>query len=359
MSDLALPAARPTLRAWLTRGLRASWPTIALIAAINTGIAGVLWIEDPRPFWHPLLTVQICGFMIAYCVNVARPWESGRPIRTLAAAVAIASFIGIVLVILAKGYSWEYVVAKHSTFLLSLVAAFVNGLAVSLIFHVRYAAAHAQARLARAEAERHLLAKQAVEAELKVMQAQIEPHFLFNTLASVQFLTETDPPAAHRLLGHLIAYLRAALPQLRAASTTLGKELELCEPYLSILRTRIGARLSFAIDVPDELRSRPFPPNLLISLVENAVKHGIEPSADGGSIAIGARRDGDRLVVEVVDTGRGAAPEGPATAGGGVGLANVRERLAALYGPRARFTLTPVEPRGTRAALEIPIDPDA
>ncbi|MFO1310044.1 MAG: histidine kinase [Burkholderiales bacterium] len=359
MSDLALPTPRPTVRAWLARGLRASWPTIALIAAINTGIAGVLWIEDPRPFWHPFVTIQIYGFVIAYCVNVVRPWESGRPIRTLAAAVAVASIVGVVLVILVKGYSWTYVVAQHRTFVLNLVLAFFNGMAVSLIFHVRYAAAHAQTQLARAEAERHLLAKQAVEAELKLMQAQVEPHFLFNTLASVQFLTETDPPAAHRLLGHLIAYLRAALPQLRAASTTLGKELELCEPYLSILRTRIGARLAFAIDVPDELRSRPFPPNLLISLVENAVKHGIEPSADGGSIAIGARRDGDRLVVEVLDTGRGAASEGATTAGGGVGLANVRERLAALYGSRARFTLTPVEPRGTRAALEIPIDPDA
>ena len=356
MSETAVSALRPPLRARLARGLRASWGTIALIAAINTGIAGVLWIEDPRPYWHPLLTVQICGFVIAYCVNVARPWESSRPIRTLAAAVAIASFVGVVLVILAKGYSWEYVVAKHSTFLLSMVMAFFNGMAVSLIFHVRMASARAQAQLARAEAERHLLAKHAVEAELKVMQAQVEPHFLFNTLASVQFLTETDPQAAHRLLGHLIAYLRAALPQLRAASTTLGKEVELCEPYLAILRTRIGSRLAFAIDVPDELRSRPFPPNLLISLVENAVKHGIEPSADGGTITIGARREGDRLVVDVVDTGRGIV-DAPAQRGGGVGLANVRERLAALYGPRGRFTLSPVEPRGTRATLEIPIDP--
>ena len=188
------------------------------------------------------------------------------------------------------------------------------------------------------------------------MQAQVEPHFLFNTLANVQFLTETDPPAAHRLLGHLIAYLRSALPQLRASSTTLGKELELCEPYLSILRTRIGSRLSFAIDVDGALRAHPFPPNLLISLVENAVKHGIEPSPDGGTIAIGARREGDRLVVDVVDTGRGIV-EAPPLPGGGVGLANVRERLAALYGSRGRFTLSPVEPRGTRATLEIPIDP--
>jgi sensor histidine kinase YesM len=356
MVDSAPPLRRSPLVEALLRGTRASWLSIALIALINTGIAGVNWIDDPRPFWHPLLTVQIYGFMIAYCVNVAVPWESDRPIRTLAIAVAIGSVIGVLLVILVKGYSWEYVLERKKVFGLNLLLAFLNGMAVSLVFHVRLAAARAQAQLARAEADRHLLSKQAAEAELKLMQAQVEPHFLFNTLASVQFLTETDPPAAHRLLGHLIAYLRSALPQLRASSTTLGKELELCEPYLSILRTRIGSRLSFAIDVDGALRAHPFPPNLLISLVENAVKHGIEPSPDGGTIAIGARREGDRLVVDVVDTGRGIV-EAPPLPGGGVGLANVRERLAALYGSRGRFTLSPVEPRGTRATLEIPIDP--
>ncbi|MCE7876528.1 MAG: sensor histidine kinase, partial [Betaproteobacteria bacterium PRO3] len=199
-----------------------------------------------------------------------------------------------------------------------------------------------------------LLSKQAVEAELKLMQAQVEPHFLFNTLASVQFLTETDPPAAHRLLGYLIDYLRAALPQLRASSTTLGKEVELCEAYLHILQTRIGPRLAFTVEVPDALRGASFPPNLLISLVENAIKHGIEPSAHGGTITLRAQRDDARLTVEVADTGRGIVLA-PSRDGGGVGLANVRERLAALYGPAGRFTLSGLESGGTRAVIEIPI----
>jgi sensor histidine kinase YesM len=339
----------------LARGARASWVTIGLIAAINTGIAGILWINDMRPFWHPLLSAQLQGFAVAYCVNVARPWDNDHPIRRLLIAVACGSVLGVLLVILVKQYSVAYVLERYDNFLFNLVVAFVNGVFISLFFYVKLSGARARASLARAEAERHLLSKQAVEAELKLMQAQVEPHFLFNTLASVQFLTETDPPAANRLLGHLIAYLRAALPQLRAASTTLGKEVELCEAYLNILRTRIGPRLAFAIDVPASLRSVAFPPNLLISLVENAIKHGIEPSADGGTIEVRARRDGDRVVVEVVDTGRGIV-ESATRPGGGVGLGNVRERLAALYGPRGKFTLSPVEPRGTRAALEIPID---
>ncbi|MFI4925921.1 MAG: sensor histidine kinase [Vicinamibacteria bacterium] len=358
MTSSATSRSMPSpILAALVRGARASWVTIALIAALNTGIAGVLWIspEDVRPFWHPFVSAQLQGFSIAYCVNVARPWDSDHPLRRLLVAVAIGSVLGVLLVILVKGYSWSHVLSGKGNFLFNLVVAFFNGVFISLFFYVKLAAARARAALARAEAERHLLSKQAVEAELKLMQAQVEPHFLFNTLASVQFLTETDPPAANRLLGHLIAYLRAALPQLRASSTTLGKEVELCEAYLNILRTRIGSRLAFTIDVPAELRASAFPPNLLISLVENAIKHGIEPSADGGTIEVRARRDGDKLTVEVTDTGRGVV-DTEARQGGGVGLANVRERLAALYGSRGRFTLSPLTPRGTRAALEIPID---
>ena len=339
MTSSAATRSTPSpILAALARGAHANWITIALIAAINTGIAGVLWIDDMRPFWHPFVSVQIQGFSIAYCVNVARPWDSDHPLRRLIVAVCIGSIVGIVLVILVKGYSWPYVVERHRNFLFNVVVAFFNGIFVSLFFYVKLAAARAQATLARAEAERHLLSKQAVEAELKLMQAQVEPHFLFNTLASVQFLTETDPPAANRLLGHLIAYLRAALPQLRASSTTLGKEVELCEAYLNILRTRIGSRLAFSIDVPAELRAHPFAPNLLISLVENAIKHGIEPSADGGTIEVRARRDGDKLTVEVADTGRGlVVTESPQ--GSGVGLANVRSRLERMYGEEARLEL--------------------
>jgi LytS/YehU family sensor histidine kinase len=186
------------------------------------------------------------------------------------------------------------------------------------------------------------------------MQAQVEPHFLFNTLASVQYLTETDPPAAGRMLGHLIEYLRAALPQLRARSSTLAREMSLAEAYLNILAMRLGPRLRFTIDVADELRDHPFPPNLIISLVENAIKHGIEPSADGGSIALRAVRSGESTVVTVLDTGSGT----PAAAKGGqgVGLSNVRERLAALYGGKAGFNLEPVSPRGMRAVLTVPYE---
>jgi len=318
----ALPLSA-TIRATLLRGFRCRWQTVLLLAAINTGIAAVLWVDDSRPFWQPLLTVQLYGFAIAYCVNAASPWERSRPILRLIVAVAIGTLLGVTLTIVVKGYSWDYVMARASLFGWNIFTGFANGLFVSLFFYVKHRETQAAAALHKAEAARHLMSKQAIEAELKLMQAQVEPHFLFNTLASVQYLTETDPQEANRLLGHLIDYLRAALPQLRASSTTLGKEVGLAEAYLNILRTRMGSRLGFTIDVPPGLAAHSFPPNLLISLIENAIKHGIEPAANGGTVCVRARREASALVVTVQDTGRGLAAA--SRSGQGVGLANVRD----------------------------------
>jgi LytS/YehU family sensor histidine kinase len=300
--------------------------------------------------------VQCFGFAIAYCVNVASPWEKSWPVARLVAAVAVGTLLGMLLVVLVKGYTLVDLQDRAKTFGLTLFTGFVNGLFVSLFFLIKFREARAATALHKAEAERHLLSKQAVESELKLLQAQIEPHFLFNTLASVQFLVETDPPQATKMLGHLLAYLRAALPQLRAPATTLGKEIELAEAYLAILRMRMGARLAFAIEVPESLRGHRFPPMLLMTIIENAIEHGLEPQAEGGSVRLEARRDGDTLAIVVTDTGRGLAAGGRARAGSGVGLANLRDRLAARYGGRGRFTLEDAAPRGTRATIEIPFE---
>ena len=350
----------------LARGLRFSWITLGIILLVNTGIATFESVEDMRPYWHPFVTVQACGLAIAYCVNVARPWLSPRPILRLAIAVAIGAIIGHALMVPIKNfilehllgeprlYTLDYVLSHKKTFFLSAFGAFLIGLCISVFFLLRFRETRAAEALHKAEAERLLLAKQAMESELKLMQAQIEPHFLFNTLASVQFLTETDPPEATRLLGHLLSYLRAALPKMRSTSATLGQEIEFAEAYLNILKMRMGSRLDFGIDVPDSLRMHPFPPVLLISVVENAVTHGLEPLAAGGHITIAARREHDVLRVTVTDTGMGlSAVSHP---GRGVGLINVRERLAALFGPRGRFSLEDATPRGARATIDVPLE---
>ncbi|MDH5286625.1 MAG: histidine kinase [Betaproteobacteria bacterium] len=341
----------------IRRGLRAKPSIFMLIAALNTAIALLIWVEDPRPFWHPFVSVQISGFAIAYCVNVAAPWDRSNPIWRLIAAVAVGSAIALVLIVLVKQYDLAHVTTRWRSFMGNFFSSFFLGLMVSLFFLLREREARARAAMLRAEAERNLLARQAVEAELKLMQAQIEPHFLFNTLASVQFLTETDPPRAGKLLGHLIEYLRAALPDLRASLTTIGRETDLAKAYLEILAIRMGPRLAFDVDIPADLRAHPFPPNMLVSLVENAIKHGLEPSAEGGRLSIAARRAGESVEVTVTDTGRGlAASSGGATKGHGVGLTNLRERLAALYGARARFVIDDVAPGGTRAVVAIPFE---
>ena len=207
-----------------------------------------------------------------------------------------------------------------------------------------------QARIAKAEAERNQLEKNILEARLQLMQAQVEPHFLFNTLANVQHLVETDAKAAARVLESLIQYLRAALPQMREGATSLGRELDMARAFLEIHRVRMGSRLDFAIEVPEALKGRPFPPMMLISLVENAIKHGVDPCCDAGTITIRAQEDAGRLKVSVADTGEGVKPK----TGGGVGLTNIRERLKALYGSSAKLVLEENAPRGVVASIEVP-----
>jgi signal transduction histidine kinase len=366
MTQRTQPSGSAVLAA-LRRGFSFSWTTIGIIVLVCTGIATFESIEDMRPYWHPFVTVEMCGLAIAYCVNVARPWAIPRPILKLAIAVAIGAILGHAHMVPTKNfilehllnqprlYTLDYIFSHKKTFFFSAFSAFLIGLCISVFFLLKFREARAAEALHRGEAERLLLAKQAMESELKLMQAQIEPHFLFNTLASVQFLTETDPPQASRLLGHLLSYLRAALPQMRSESTTLGQEVELAEAYLNILRMRMGPRLDFSIDVPAALRTHPFPPVLLISIVENAVTHGLEPLAAGGRVDIAARQEGDRVLVTVEDTGIGLS--GPSRPGSGVGLLNVRERLSALFGARGRFSLEEAKPRGARATIEIPLAP--
>ena len=188
--------------------------------------------------------------------------------------------------------------------------------------------------------------------QLKTMQAQVEPHFLFNTLATVQHLVDVDPPQASRMLGSLIAYLRAAIPQMRESETTVDREFALARSYLEVLQVRMGTRLAFRADLPPHLAARSMPPMMLISLVENAIKHGLEPEEAGGRIDISAREAGDRLHIQVANDGAALDP----MAKGGTGLANIRERLAAMYGDGARLVIEEGIPRGVIARLELPRD---
>jgi hypothetical protein len=219
--------------------------------------------------------------------------------------------------------------------------------------------AESQARRASETAAQEGLKRQLAEARVKMMQAQVEPHFLFNTLASVDHLIETDPSRASRMQKNLIQYLRAALPQMREGSSSLGREIQQCRSYLEILKLRMDERLQFSINVPQGLQSAAFPPMMLLTLVENAIKHGLEPKSEGGSISVGAVVSNGALQVSVADSGLGF---GVAQRGGtGLGLANVRERLQALYGASGFLQIEANAGGGTIATIVVPysVDPSA
>jgi LytS/YehU family sensor histidine kinase len=189
------------------------------------------------------------------------------------------------------------------------------------------------------------------EAQMATLQAQVEPHFLFNTLALIGQLIETDPPEAARIHAHLIDYLRATLPQMRAGGGgTLGKQVELARAYLAIMQARMKERLTVKFQVPDFLGSAPFPPMMLLILIENSIKHGLEPKIEGGRIEVSAKVVHATLHVDVHDNGIGFNLH----ADEGVGLANIRERLRLLYGSDAELVIEAPPEGGALVSIRIP-----
>ncbi len=220
------------------------------------------------------------------------------------------------------------------------------------IAYARTVKAEAKAAEAHHVAEEESLKRQVVEARMSAMQAQVEPHFLFNTLASIDHLIETDPARASQMQKNLIALLRAAMPTMREKSTNLGRELDVVRPYLEILKVRMGDRLQPQVAVSEGLYSADFPPMMLQSLVENAIKHGLEPKAEGGSLNVSAEVVHGKLAVSVADTGVGFGKA--ATAGTGTGLTNIRERLKLIYGDAAELKIGDNTPSGTRVTIVVP-----
>jgi signal transduction histidine kinase len=218
--------------------------------------------------------------------------------------------------------------------------------------------AEVKAAVATETAEAESLRRQVLEARMAMMQAQVEPHFLFNTLASIDHLIEFDPKRASQMQRNLISLLRASMPSMRSTDSglrPLDLELAVVRPYLEILKVRMEERLTTEIDVPDGLLSAEFPPMMIQTLVENSIKHGLEPKAEGGNLLVKADIRHGKLCVTVSDTGLGfeAAAQGT-THGTGVGLANIRERLALLYGSKATLTIANNPAGGTIVTITVP-----
>jgi hypothetical protein len=230
---------------------------------------------------------------------------------------------------------------------------------LSIVIKITYKGrlqAETKAAQAAETAEAESLKRQVVEARMAAMQAQVEPHFLFNTLASIDHLIETAPERASQMQKNLIALLRASMPTMREASTggtrELGREVAVIRPYLEILKVRMEERLQTRIDIPEGLHSAEFPPMMLQSLVENAIKHGLEPKTQGGELYVKAEIVHGKLALMVADTGVGFGQA--ATRGTGVGLANIRERLQLLYGAKASLAVAENQPSGTVVTITVP-----
>jgi len=350
---------------WL-RGL--DWRLVGMASALAIAFTAALamgWINPRRDDWSNVkakvlivLTFNaIAGLSILLMATVLTNLRNLRlPLSLiLAIAVVVGPLTGHLFMV---SQNFNDQPERFSTWSGMAIFVLVRALLITLPWSVAAAAWYFHQRsslrasaLRAAELDRRRLETGMMEARLQALQAQVEPHFLFNTLAHVKRLYRTDPARARKMLASFRAHLHSALPQMRGRGTTLGREIELVRAYLDVQQVRMGRRLQVHVEAPTVLRAHPFPPMMLISLVENAIKHGLNPVPQGGAITISATRSGSVLAVTVADTGRGIDDQ----LGSGVGLSNIRDRLAALFGSSAGLSLTPQSPHGVLATIEIPL----
>lgn len=339
---------------------------VALILTINSSAPSL--VTAPVSEWF---LVFLDGFMINVFVGTAMLfaaiWARHRyptPGRSQYVAAFVAVTIAAALAILAV-WLWNSGGTLGSEqpdwtlggflvgFGTGLLQSAVLGLVITAAWlYTRTETEHAAA-IARCAIDSARMDEQSAEARLQMLEAQIEPHFLFNTLAHVKRLCETDPDAGARMLANLKAYLVVALPRMRATDSTLGRELDHARAYLEIQQIRMGRRLAFATDVEQRLRAARLPPLMLLTLVENALKHGLTPQPSGGRVDIRALVERGQLHVAVADTGQGFTK----SKGAGTGLANIRARLATQFGAHASLSLALNSPRGVVATITLPYLP--
>lgn len=361
------PAERVDLLAFDAAFKKRLWRNIALFLGTWLALAVVSKLALGRIGWFGAL--MLSGLvLISLTLTLTGAWFG--PSRFKIGLKSLAVFLGMAITgAVVGGIAAKLAFAGDLSLVLEqfvqvapqiLIGGLVTGLvyAVLMVSIVQYRRGQLQRNnsdLAR-QAQQERMRRQLADARLKLMQAQVEPHFLFNTLASVQQLAEHKAPEAAQLTAQLITFLRAGLASLREDTTTLAREFKAIDAYLTIMKTRMQDRLQFELDLPDTLKDIIMPPAMLISLVENAIKHGLEPHPDGGKISVMARLEDARLRLTVSDTGFGFS-QSASTAGGGVGLDNIRQRLRALFAQNARLIVAENVPRGFVAIIDIPLQP--
>lgn len=356
----------PLFRRWPRSTLRdllytALWNTLVALVLAALYSFGNGRAPFHRVFEDTLLASQCVGFSIhgaLHMLELVLPPATGRLLARLLEllAIVLCTVFGIALAALIQRGAASYFLRPEALAGL-LLFGLVIGAAMLAVLVAGERRVQRQALDARKGEQMATTARLLAETQLRALQAQIEPHFLYNTLANVVSLIDSQPVQAKRILERFIDYLRASLAASRAGSATLGAELDLAASYLDVLGVRMGERLRWRIEAIDACRALPIAPMLIQPLVENAVMHGLEPKVDGGEIVLRAAVDDDGVLrIEVRDSGRGlvAAPPRP---GGGVGLSNLRERVRQLHGPGARLELLDNPGGGVVARLMLPLPP--
>jgi len=340
-----------------------SWGVLALVS-VFCALQALEWVLLPRNgamngTWEDfalgwlgrfaVFMVMAATMLVVSLVVLNAAGRAGRESIGVAVLAAIAGASAGALLRYAIG---AVPAAESARFLFLVFTSWIGSGAVLVAGYVLYLRAQSSDAEARtAELRRGALETQQLATRLRLLQAQVEPHFLFNTLSNVRRLGQTDATAGRAMLGQLTRYLRAALPRMRADDGTLAEEIDLVSAYLGVQKIRMGERLQVVIDAPSALLSTRVPPMMLATLVENAIKHGVGPLAEGGTLRVTAESAPGVLILSVADSGRGFRAE----SGSGVGLANVRARLAALYGERAALELKANTPRGVVASIRLPL----
>ncbi len=306
---------------------------------------------SPLSFSESFVIILCISFCTAMSVLTATYFIKPSQPFTLLVSVVVSSGAGSSLgALILIFFSDNPVFHNHVVFLQLVFGGILFGLIITYVFAYQTVIDDTmEEHLKRLTSE-----KKALESNLKLLQAQIEPHFLFNTLSNILSLLDIDLSKAKSMMKDFINYLRTSLSRSRKDTGTIGQEIEMIQAYLNLFKVRMEDRLHFTIDVPDQIKNLPFPPMLLQPLVENSLKHGLEPKINGGNISISAEKVEYLLRFTVIDTGLGLNfAQNP-----GVGLLNIRERLQSLYGEQGRLILKENQPSGVEAIIEVPYERD-
>ena len=312
-------------------------------------------VEFGHGFVTNFIFSQCIGISICSCIMAAlhllKPTRPAAQLLIIMTAMTVGSIFGTLLGTVTAGIGVAGLhFDQYDHIIKTVVFGILFGSIITYVFISRERITATEALIQEERIKRLTSEKKLVETNLKILQAQIEPHFLFNTLSNILSLVDAEPEKGKHMLEDLIRYLRASLSKTRSNTSTIGQEMEMIRAYLNIFKVRMGDRLRYDIDVPDSVRNLPFPPMLVQPLVENALIHGLEPRVEGGRVSIGVAENGGFLRIEVADTGLGFH-------GGsepGVGLSNIRERLQSLYGEAGRLILEENQPSGVKAVIEVP-----